>query len=296
MVIPLACRCGESYQLKDEYAGRVVQCRRCGAELSVPAGPVLVARQQADAAFDRDVFLLRQKYLSINQKYVVWDEGGRPILFIERPTHLGRGCLALLAAIGGGLLVGALLGMVAAMMPTEALRIAFGILAAVGLLVTVVVLLVALIPKRHVSVYRDESRSERLLEILQDAKWQIPVATYTIRDAEGGVLARLRKNYLYDIFRKQWQCRAEDDSLLFVAKEDSIILSLLRRFLGPLFGALRTNFILVAGPDERVIGEFNRKFTILDRYALDMKGDPGRTVDRRIAVALGVMLDTGENR
>ena len=47
---------------------------------------------------------------------------------------------------------------------------------------------------------------------------------------------------------------------------------------------------------ESVIGEFNRKLTVLDRYVLDMSADPQHTVDRRIALALGVMLDTGERR
>jgi hypothetical protein len=81
-----------------------------------------------------------------------------------------------------------------------------------------------------------------------------------------------------------------------VAREDSIILSLLRRLLGPLFGFLRTNFIIQAQGSEDVLGEFKRKFTILDRYVLDMSADPQRTVDRRVALALGVMLDTGERR
>jgi len=29
---------------------------------------------------------------------------------------------------------------------------------------------------------------------------------------------------------------------------------------------------------------------------LDLTGDPGRTLDRRVALAMGVMLDTGERR
>ena len=45
-----------------------------------------------------------------------------------------------------------------------------------------------------------------------------------------------------------------------------------------------------------LVGTFNRKFTLLDRYVLDLTGDPGRMLDRRIALALGVMLDTGERR
>jgi len=72
--------------------------------------------------------------------------------------------------------------------------------------------------------------------------------------------------------------------------------ALLRRFLGPLFGILRTNFIFLPAGTEDVIGEFKRKFTILDRYVLDMTSDPERLMDRRIAIALGVMLDTGERR
>jgi hypothetical protein len=44
------------------------------------------------------------------------------------------------------------------------------------------------------------------------------------------------------------------------------------------------------------VGEFNRKFTILDRYVLDLSRDSARALDRRVAVAMGVMLDTGERR
>ena len=62
----------------------------------------------------------------------------------------------------------------------------------------------------------------------------------------------------------------------------------------PILSFLRTNFIFLR--NEQVIGEFNRKFTILDRYVLDMSADTQRTIDRRIAVAISVMLDTGERR
>jgi hypothetical protein len=81
----------------------------------------------------------------------------------------------------------------------------------------------------------------------------------------------------------------------WVAREDSIILSLVRRFV-PFMGLLRTNFIFQRAGSERVVGEFRRKLTILDRYVLDLSADKARAFDRRIAVALGVMLDTGERR
>jgi hypothetical protein len=45
-----------------------------------------------------------------------------------------------------------------------------------------------------------------------------------------------------------------------------------------------------------VIGEFNRKFSLFDKYVLDMSADRSLELDRRMAVALAVMLDTGERR
>src|SRR2546421_12166308 len=73
-------------------------------------------------------------------------------------------------------------------------------------------------------------------------------------------------------------------------------LSLLRRLLGPLFGLLRTNFIIVRGDSDDVVGEFNRKFTILDRYVLDLKADRNRLLDRRGALAGGGGVATGGRR
>jgi uncharacterized protein YxjI len=273
-----------------------VRCPHCAEHFQVPILAERMAQPQADPAFDRDRFLLRQK-VAISEKYCVWDDEGRTILFIERPAHVIRGLLALFGGLFAGLLVGAVFGVLAAVASSvPALSAVLVLLAVVGGIATVIGVLIALTPKRHVNFYRNESKGERLLQILQDQKIQIIVATYTINDANGKVLARLRKNFLYSIFRKRWDCYVPDGSTLCVAKEDSMILSLLRRFLGPLFGILRTNFVILRGDTDQVIGEFNRKFTLLDRYVLDLKADPDRSLDRRIALALGVMLDTGERR
>lgn len=251
---------------------------------------------QADPVFDRDVFLLRQKHLAISEKYVVADEDNQPILFVQRPVYLLRGCLAILAGVGVFLLVGGALAALAFAVEHEGVRIFLVVAGIVGAVVALVVAVVGLYPKRHVYFYRDDSKQEKLLEVLQDRKFMPIVATYTVRDAAGNVLARLKKNILTNLFRKKWWCYDPEGAVRCVVKEDSVILSLLRRLLGPLFGFLRTNFIFCDGQSEDVIGEFNRKFTILDRYVLDMRADPARQLDRRIALAIGVMLDTGERR
>lgn len=298
MPIPMNCACGASYTLKDEFAGQRLRCPKCGTELIVgqPVAGAAAAGPALDPAFDRDKFLLRQQHFAISEKYYVHDEQGNPIIFVQRPAYLLRNLLALAAGVVtlfGGIFVVAVLASLLGEGPASGFVMVIGILAVfVGMFA--VIIFVA--PKRHVAFYRDDSKTEQLLEVLQDSKWQIPTATYTLRDPSGRTLALYRKNFLFDIFRKRWTVHDPSGREMAMAKEDSILLSMLRRFLGPLFGALRTNFIIVRGEGEQVIGEFNRKFTLLDRYVLDLSADPRRTLDRRVALALGVLLDTGERR
>jgi uncharacterized protein YxjI len=274
----------------------LVKCPQCGRENRVPGAGVPM-QVQSDPVFDRDVYLLRQQLLRISEKYDVADEQGNNIIYIERPAHFLRNFGAILAAFAAAILVFVAFATIADQTPVGSA--ARGILLILGTVLAIVALGAVGIPlsaKRHVTFYRDGSKRDRLIEVLQDKKFQPITATYTVRDLRGKPLARFAKNILWNLIRKRWYVYAPDGRLLYIAKEDSVILSLLRRFLGPMFGLLRTNFIFLRPDSEEVIGEFKRKFTILDRYVLDMTGDPQRLMDRRVALALGVMLDTGERR
>ena len=44
------------------------------------------------------------------------------------------------------------------------------------------------------------------------------------------------------------------------------------------------------------LGDFTRPIGVRDRYTLDLAGDTERTIDRRLAVALGVALDALQSR
>ena len=48
--------------------------------------------------------------------------------------------------------------------------------------------------------------------------------------------------------------------------------------------------------DGNVIGHMNRKFQLRDRYVLDLTADHDRRLDRRLAIALAIGLDTLQNR
>ena len=299
MPITVQSKCGRSFPLKDDLAGKLVKCPECGEDIRVPGGAAPAAEGRfagVDSAFQRRKFLLRQKHMAISEKYYVWDEAGKTILFVQRPAQLVKSCLAILAGVFSFILI-----MVAVVLLASAIDkkdvtpyiVIPAIFLGFGATLAVIILLA---PKRHVFFYRDDNKAELLLKVEQDQKFAPIVATYTVCAPSGVVLAKLRKNYLYNIFRKRWQILTPQGGVISIVKEDSILLSLLRRVLGPAFGLLRTNFVFFKGETEQPIGEFNRKFTLLDRYVLDLSQDLESHIDPRIAVAAGVMLDTGERR
>jgi uncharacterized protein YxjI len=83
------------------------------------------------------------------------------------------------------------------------------------------------------------------------------------------------------------------------ARERSQVLAIVRRLIDfvPDVGGLIPipyNFDILAG--EQVLGKMDRKFQLRDRYVLDLSGDPDKKLDRRLAIALAIGLDTLQNR
>lgn len=308
MPITVVCdQCDSRYSLKDEMAGQKVRCKKCNQVLVAP----LLDEPEDDfddvdrgyhPAFARDKFLVNQKRLSISQKYYVYDERGNPIMFIERPVYFFRTLLAIFAVIfiiiGGVVATGALAIALGGPGGNNAMS---GIVFVVGLITSIVLgvaVAIWLSPKRHVSIYTDDTRQHKLLEVLQDHKLNIIRASFSVQDPEHGHLGRFEKNYLWNMLRRRWYVYGADGELHMLAMEDSLIMSLMRRVLPPIIAIFiaRTNFVMHLADDPKTLGEFNRKLTLFDKYVLDMSHDRDHAIDRRVAVALGVMLDTGERR
>jgi uncharacterized protein YxjI len=283
-------------------------CKGCGAALSsmataaaplrAPARPAQRPEAAADPAFGLDRYLFKQRVLTVSEKYDIQDENGSPLLFVERPAHALRNIGALLAGVVAAFAVGTLVFWTADQLPRSLQN---GIPAVVAIFtlglglpfVLLIVVVSALGKKRDIACYRDDSKKERLLEVRQDQKFSWFTPTFTVADAEGRILAHINKNLLVEVFRKKWIIRDPSGTVILVAKEDSIVRALLRRLVSKL---VLLNFILCRGESDEVIGEFNKNFSLRDRYVLDLTRDRARTLDRRIAVAVGVLLDTGERR
>jgi len=293
--VPLACPCGEVWELKPEYAGVLLECPVCGRTLRAPRpGFRPLPAPDGDPAFDRDVFLLNQRAFTISSQYEVWGDDGKALAYVERPTYPVRTVIAWLVGIFAAASVGSWM----ARLLEDHAEVLAGIfaLALVGVTVaTFAVVMMSVRPLRHVTVYRDSSRREPLLRVIQEQRAAVLTRTYRVVTVADEPLARLRKVYVHNLVRKRWYVEDPAGAVTALAVEDSIVLSLMRRVLGPFFGLLRTNFVIQAERGE-VLGEFNRKFTLFDRYVLDLRSDVERRLDRRIALALGIMLDTGERR
>jgi hypothetical protein len=245
--------------------------------------------------FDRDRFLFAQKLFSIHQTYHVFDESNRPILFVQRSSHWARRILAILGfvatvvlitagAVGLAVLVTSDLAQLIIMISGAVLGIAAGVSAAIWIM-----------PKRHIEFYADESRQRLLLRIYQDQKWAWLVSTFTAADADDNLLGWYSKNVLTDIFRKRWKMFDPEGRLVCLGMEDSWVNAVLRRVFRE-YWPMRLNFIYVEPESGRKLGEFNRKFTLLDKYVLDLSADAGRTLNRCLALGMGVLFDTGEKR
>lgn len=240
--------------------------------------------------FSYNLLTVRQQVLTLSQKYDIRDELGQPRFFVVRPPRL-----ALNMAVGSVALAVNLLILVLAfriLFNTHNTLLALGLIFAGNFVIGVIRVLLA--PFRDINVYTDNSEQFLVLRLTQDNKlgWHY---WFTIYDATHQPVARARRNALAGLVRRSWVAETLDGRPICRVREDSLVLALLRRYFGTMWGLLRTNFDVVL-PDGRHVGEYNRKLTITDQYVLDLRADPDYLVDRRVALALAILLDSAEGR
>ena len=122
---------------------------------------------------------------------------------------------------------------------------------------------------------------------------------YDVVDAQEGKIGLLHHVFGKSLLRSTWNVLGMADEEVAVAQERSQAMAILRRAIDfvPDVGGLIPipyNFDILA--DGQVIGRMDRKFQLRDRYVLDLSGDPDKKLDRRLAIALAVGLDTLQNR
>jgi uncharacterized protein YxjI len=150
--------------------------------------------------------------------------------------------------------------------------------------------------KAHIGIYEDDTRKRKLLTVRQDSAWALINLSFTLLDEAEQPIATFKRQGWMSLLRRMWKIYDAHGQELAEAAEDSWAKAIMRRvpILDIIGDFLRTNFIITRSGN--VIGEFIRRYTLTDKYVMDFTRDPNRTFDRRIAVALAVLLDNAESR
>jgi uncharacterized protein YxjI len=152
--------------------------------------------------------------------------------------------------------------------------------------------------KEDIGFYADEAETQLLFRI--KARSMIDIGgRYDVTDAVGARIGVLEKVFGKSLLRSTWRILGPDEQEVAVAQERSVPMAILRRAIDfvPDFGGLIPipyNFDIHVNGD--LVGRMDRKFQLRDRYVLDLSGDTEKGIDRRLAIALAIGLDTLQNR
>lgn len=155
--------------------------------------------------------------------------------------------------------------------------------------------------KEDLRAYTDDTKTVEVFRIKAQQRFD-PRATYDVTDGGGVVIGKLRKEFGASLLRSRWRMYDPHGQEVAWAEEASLGKALWRRFIGlvPFVGGVlamipvRYHFGFHRG--DAVIGHLRREVSLRDRYVLDLSGDPTRSLDRRLALALAVGMDALQAR
>jgi uncharacterized protein YxjI len=151
--------------------------------------------------------------------------------------------------------------------------------------------------KEDIRFYVDENQSEELFRIKARALMEFG-GRYDVTTPAGERVGVLEKVFGKSLLRSTWRILDPHEQELAIAKERSVPIAVLRRLVDvvPYGDFIPIPFHFTIDTDGSHLGDLNRRFGVRDTYDLDLSGDQGRLIDRRLAVALGIALDALQSR
>jgi uncharacterized protein YxjI len=157
--------------------------------------------------------------------------------------------------------------------------------------------------KEDIRFYTDDSKREELMRIKARQRFD-PVARYDVTDADGRTrIGEIQKVFGASLLRSTYELYDAHGNPTARAREKSLVVALIRRLVGfvPYVGSyadwlpIPYHFEFVRG--ETVLGTHRRQmFKFRDVYTIDVSGDPERTLDRRLVLAIAVGMDALQAR
>jgi uncharacterized protein YxjI len=155
--------------------------------------------------------------------------------------------------------------------------------------------------KEDLRAFTDDSKTTEVFRIKAQQVWD-PRAKYDVTDPNGQLIGQLQKVFGKSLLRSTWRIYGAAGNEVGWARERSLFVALVRRFVGlvPFIGEflellpIPYHFDYYKGEDR--IGGLERILGVRDRYRLDVSGDTERALDRRVVIALAVGLDALQAR
>ncbi|HEX7298695.1 MAG TPA: hypothetical protein VF257_06790 [Solirubrobacteraceae bacterium] len=156
--------------------------------------------------------------------------------------------------------------------------------------------------KEDIRFYADDSKEQELLRIKARQRFD-PRARYDVTSADGIKIGEIQKVFGASLLRSTYALFDAQGAEVATAREKSLGVALFRRLVGfvPYVGnfadwlPIPYHFEFLRG--DTVLGTHTREaFKFRDTYTIDLSGDPERTLDRRLILAIAVGMDALQAR
>jgi uncharacterized protein YxjI len=156
--------------------------------------------------------------------------------------------------------------------------------------------------KEDIRFYVDESKQQELLRIKARQRFD-PRATYDVTDETETKIGEIQKVFGKSLLRSTYRINDASGVELATVTEKTMWVALFRRAVGFIpyvetvadWLPIPYHFVFMRG--EQIIGENTRHmWKIRDVYTIDMRGDPERTLYRRLVLAIAVGMDALQAR
>lgn len=143
--------------------------------------------------------------------------------------------------------------------------------------------------REDIRVYTAEDKSVEVLRIAARSIMDFSAAYDVFDSATGQKIGVLRRAGMKSMMRDEWQILDAQDRELGLIVEDSLVLALARRFIEYISLLVPQKYSITVG--NRAVGQFAQTFNpFSSKIEADFSADPDAILDRRLALAAGVLM------
>ncbi len=156
--------------------------------------------------------------------------------------------------------------------------------------------------KEDIRFYADDSKQQELMRLKARQRFD-PSARYDVTAVTGEKIGEIQKVFGQSLFRSTYTLFDAQGAETAKARERSLAVALFRRLVDliPFIGGFSDwlpipyHFEFIRG-DETLGTHVRKAFKFRDTYTIDLSGDPERTLDRRLILAIAVGMDALQAR